>query len=172
MPRWAASSAARALHIRPFFAYRARFSENSAASSHDCVQCRTSAPRPGFILFVQTFGDLVNFNPYVHALVADGIFEASLGRFIPLPPIPEALLAERLRREVLSLLVRREAILPPLGEQMLAWRRSGFTVRQVRVAAGDAGSETARVLHAPRAVFAGEHDAGNTRFAEKRLRES
>ena len=35
------------------------------------------------MLFVQTFGDLVNFNPPVHALVADGVFEAS-GRFLPL----------------------------------------------------------------------------------------
>ena len=32
--------------------------------------------------------DLVNFNARVHALVADGVFEAS-GRFIPLPPIPQ-----------------------------------------------------------------------------------
>jgi transposase-like protein len=32
---------------------------------------RTMAPegRPGFILYVQTFGDLVTFNPHVHALV-------------------------------------------------------------------------------------------------------
>src|SRR3989442_6238056 len=44
---------------------------------------------------------------------------------------------ERLRREMLGLLVRREAILPPLAGQMLAWRHSGFTVHnQVRVAAG------------------------------------
>ena len=53
----------------------ARFSESSAASSPDCSWKRTAprirAPGPGFILFVQTFGDLVNFNPHVHALVAD-----------------------------------------------------------------------------------------------------
>jgi hypothetical protein len=55
-------------------------------------------------LFVQTFGDLVNFNPHVHALAADGVFKAS-GRFIPLPAVPEALLAARLRREVRGLLV-------------------------------------------------------------------
>lgn len=80
---------------------------------------RVAYPRgcPGFILFVQTFGDLVNFNPHVHALVADGVFEPS-GRFLPLPPVPEALLAERLRRDVLGLLVRREAIPPPLAAQM------------------------------------------------------
>jgi hypothetical protein len=109
--------------------------------------------RPGFILFVQTFGDLVNFNPHVHALVAEGVFEAS-GRFIPLPPIPEALLGERLRREVLGLLVRREAILPPLAGQMLAWRHSGFTVHnQVRVAAGDAEGRKSLAGYMLRAPF-------------------
>ncbi len=32
--------------------------------------------RPGLILFVQTFGDLVNFNPHIHLLAADGILSA------------------------------------------------------------------------------------------------
>jgi hypothetical protein len=128
--------------IRPFFACRrSLLGELCRIIARALTQAYGAAlprARPGFILFVQTFGDLVNFNPHVHALVADGVFEAS-GRFIPLPPIPEALLGERLRREVLGLLVRREAILPPLAGQMLAWRHSGFTVHnQVRVAAGDA----------------------------------
>ena len=119
--------------IRPFFGYRrsllgelCRFIARSLAGAYRVAHPRA---RPGFILFVQTFGDLVNFNPHVHALVADGVFEAS-GRFIPLPPIPEALLAERLRREVIRLLIRREVILPPLAEQMLAW---AFAEREVLV---------------------------------------
>lgn len=86
---------------RPFFAYRrsllgelCRIVARSLAEAY-----RAAYPRgcPGFILFVQTFGDLVNFNPHVHALVADGVFEPC-GRFLPLPPVPEALLAERLLR--------------------------------------------------------------------------
>ena len=128
--------------IRPFFAYRrsllgelCRIIARSLAEAYRVAHPRA---RPGFILFVQTFGDLVNFNPHVHALVADGVFEAS-GGFASLPPIPEALLAERLRRAVIGLLVRREVIPPALAGQMLGWRHSGFTVHnQVRVAAGDA----------------------------------
>jgi hypothetical protein len=86
---------------------------------------------------VQTFGDLVNFNPHVHALVADGVFEAS-GSFVPLPPVAEALLAERLRRAVLRLLVRRVAFAHALAGQMLAWRHGGFSVHnRVRVAASE-----------------------------------
>ncbi len=55
--------------------------------------CEETAPwgRPGFILFVQTFGDLVTFHPPIHALVADGVFSET-GAFRVLPPIPGALL--------------------------------------------------------------------------------
>ncbi|MDH3318062.1 MAG: hypothetical protein OEO84_00025 [Betaproteobacteria bacterium] len=34
-------------------------------------RCAASGARPGLILFEQTFGDLANFNPYVHVLAAD-----------------------------------------------------------------------------------------------------
>jgi hypothetical protein len=143
--------------IRPFFAYRrsllgelCRIIARSLTQAYGAALPRA---RPGFILFVQTFGDLVNFNPHVHALVADGVFEAS-GRFIPLPPIPEALLVERLRREVLGLLVRRQVILAPLASQMLAWRHSGFSVHnQVRVAAGDAEGRKGLAGYMLRAPF-------------------
>ena len=109
--------------IRPFFAYRrSLLGELCRIIARLLVEAYSAAhprARPGVILFMQTFGDLVNFNPHVHALVADGVFDVS-GRFTPLPPVPEALFAERLRREVIRLLVRREVILPRLAEQMLA----------------------------------------------------
>jgi hypothetical protein len=49
------------------------------------------------ILFVQTFGDLANFNPHVHILAADGAFRPG-GTFVPLPAVPEGLLVEGFRR--------------------------------------------------------------------------
>lgn len=52
--------------------------------------------RPGLVLFVQTFGDLVNLHPHVHLLAADGAFGAD-GTFVELPAVPEALLAATLR---------------------------------------------------------------------------
>ena len=143
--------------VRPFFAFRrsllGEFCRLIARALTEAYGAANPCARPGFILFVQSFGDLVNFNPHVHALVADGVFDAS-GRFVTLPPVPEALLAERLRREVLRLLVRREAILPPLAAQMLAWRHSGFTVHnQVRVAAGDAEGRKSLAGYMLRAPF-------------------
>ena len=42
--------------------------------------------RPGIIPFVKTFGDLVNFNPHIHVLAADGVFDADGGFTVPPPP--------------------------------------------------------------------------------------
>ena len=80
--------------------------------------------RPAFIAFVQTFGDLVNFNPHLHVLAAGGMFRAD-GTFVPLPPIPEALLEDGFRRAVLDFLVRERAISEELRGRMLGWRREG-----------------------------------------------
>jgi len=57
--------------------------------------------QPGFILFVQTLGDLVPFRPHIHALVSDGVFHPN-GVFRVLPPIPAGLLEQQLRRAVLG----------------------------------------------------------------------
>jgi len=48
------------------------------------------------ILFVQTFGDLLTFNPHIHVLAADGVFRAD-GAFVVLPAIPVKLLRAPLR---------------------------------------------------------------------------
>jgi len=116
--------------------------------------CRVALPgaKPAFIEFVQTFGELVNFPPHVHVLCADEVFRAD-GTFVPLPPIPEALLERGFRRAVLDFLVRERAISGELCGRMLGWRYSGFSVHnQVRVAAEDAEGRkklAAYMLRAP-----------------------
>jgi hypothetical protein len=55
-----------------------------------------------------------------------------------LPPVPEELLAEGLRRAVLGFLAQNEAISEALRSKLLGWRHSGFSVHhQVRVRAED-----------------------------------
>ncbi|MBI1990234.1 MAG: transposase zinc-binding domain-containing protein [Betaproteobacteria bacterium] len=94
--------------------------------------------RPALILFVQTFGDLINFNPHLHVLAADGAFLPD-GRFVALPPVPGSLLAEGFRRAVLGFLVKNEALSEELRSRMLAWRHGGFSAHnEVRVVADDA----------------------------------
>lgn len=86
--------------------------------------------QPAFILYVQTFGDLVTFNPHIHALVADGVFLPS-GTFPLLPPLPEAALCDALcpREDALRRQVRH-------GEQQLVaegvFQLHGFPYGQPR----------------------------------------
>ena len=110
---------------------------------------------------MQTFGDLVNFQPHVHVLCVDGVFRAD-GTFVPLPAIPEALLERGFRRAVLDFLVRERAISEELRTRMLGWRYSGFSVHnQVRVAADDAEGRkklAAYMLRAPLSLAKMTHD--------------
>jgi hypothetical protein len=120
--------------------------------------------QPAFIEFVQTFGDLVNFNPHVHVLAADGVFQAD-GTFVHLPPIPEALLEGGFRRAVLDFLVGERAISEELRERMLGWRYSGFSVHnRVRVAAEDAEGRqnlAGYMLRAPMSLEKINYDAAS-----------
>ena len=96
------------------------------------------AGRPALIVFVQTFGDLVNFNPHLHVLAADGAFLPG-GHLVALPRVPASLLAEGFRRAVLDFLVRNEALSNELRARMLAWRHGGFSAHnEVSVGARDA----------------------------------
>ncbi len=61
----------------------------------------------------------------MHVLAADGAFLPD-GTFVPLPLVPEALLAEGFRRAVLEFLVRQHALSEDLRRRMLGWRYSGF----------------------------------------------
>ena len=93
--------------------------------------------RPGLIRFVQTFADLLSFNPHIHVLAADGVFRAD-GALVVLPAIPVKLLEQGFRTVVLKLLVAEAAIGERLSVSMLAWRHSGFSVHNgVRVRASD-----------------------------------
>jgi hypothetical protein len=71
-------------------------------------------------VFVQTFGDLLNFNSHLHVLAADGAFIPG-GRFVALPRVPASLLAEGFRRAVLDFLVENEALSEEFRGRMLAF---------------------------------------------------
>ena len=118
--------------------------------------------RPGLVLFVQTFGDLVNFHPHVHVLAADGAFRAD-SAFVELPAVPEELLSAAFRSEVLKVLVAERAVSEQLAQDMLGWQHSGFSVHnRVRVAKDDAEGrkQLARtMLRAPLSLAKMTYDA-------------
>ena len=82
-----------------------------------------SGGRAGMILFVQTVGDLGNFNPHIHVLAADGVFAAG-GGFTVLPPIPRKVLETWFRKDVLALL-RREGLVSRASSASSCSSRSG-----------------------------------------------
>jgi hypothetical protein len=118
--------------------------------------------RPGLILFVQTVGDLANFNPHVHLLAADGAFLPD-GRFVPLPTVPEGLLGQRFRRAVLGFLAAKGAVSEELRCKLLGWRHSGFSAHnQVRIGEGDAEGRSklaGYMLRAPMSLEKMRYDA-------------
>lgn len=144
--------------IRPFFRYRRR---------HLGELCRLVAgllrtgfkvmdPRgqPAFILYVQTFGDLVTFDPHIHALVADGVFLPS-GTFRVLPPLPEAELCEALRHKVLDFLCAERVLDAGLADRMRQWRPSGFSVHnRIRTQAVEAEGRQRLARYMIRCPFA------------------
>jgi len=109
--------------------------------------------RAGIILFVQTFGDLVNFNPHIHVLAADGAFDGD-GGFTVLAPIPSKVLEPWFRAEVLALLRCEGMVSEVLAEKMLAWRHTGFSAHNsVRVRARDAAGRRRLAQYMLRAPF-------------------
>jgi hypothetical protein len=109
--------------------------------------------RPGIILFVQTFGDLVTFNPHIHVLAAHGAFDAD-GAFTVLPPIPRTVLEPWFRKDVLALLRREGLVSEALAETMLAWRHTGFSAHNaVRVGSRDASGRRRLAQYMLRAPF-------------------
>ena len=66
--------------LRPIFSRRrawlGELCRIAARLLTDAYTAAAPGARPGLILFVQTFGDLANFNPHLHVLAADGVFGA------------------------------------------------------------------------------------------------
>jgi len=115
---------------------------------------RRPGARPGIILFVQTFGDLVNFNPHIHVLAPDGVFDADSG-FTVLRPMPRKVLESWFRAEMLALLRREGLVSKSLTEKMLAWRHTGFSAHNsVRVRARDAAGKRKLPQYMLRTPFA------------------
>jgi hypothetical protein len=89
-----------------------------------------SAGVPGYVGSIQTFGGRANFHPHVHALVSEGLFTRE-GEFLPLLDYDRELeraIEEGFRRLVLTRLFREERLSSRFLDNLLTWRRSGFSV--------------------------------------------
>jgi len=91
----------------------------SSVSDNDAV--------PGASIAVQTYGDFLNFNPHLHAIVSDGCFSQD-GDFHMAPGFMLEDLEEIFQYEVLKMLKKEGKITDAVIENMLSWRHSGFHV--------------------------------------------
>ncbi len=105
-----------ALH-RPFLGELCRI---VAGLLTECFNAAVPDDKPAFILFIQTFGDLVTFQPHLHAFVADGIFQEN-GVFRVLPPIPTQVLERGLREKLFAFLKNEGGIDEALIARMPLW---------------------------------------------------
>ena len=82
---------------------------------------------PGASIAVHTYGDYLNFNPHLHAIVTDGCFLAD-GSFKTAPLYILQNLQEIFQHEVLKMLKKEGKINDAIIENMLSWYHTGFNV--------------------------------------------
>ena len=82
---------------------------------------------PGASIAVQTYGDFLNFNPHLHAIVSDGCFLDD-GSFRMAPGFMVEDLEEACQYEVLKMLKKEGKITDAVIENMLSWHHTGFHV--------------------------------------------
>jgi Putative transposase len=108
---------------------------------------------PGIIIAIQTYGDLVNFHPHLHALVTDGAFTPA-GWFVAFPKIDLYTLEHLFRHRVLHMLLRQRRIDEIVIRKLLGWRHSGFSLHNaVRIGAHDAEGRRAVAEYILRSPF-------------------
>ncbi|MBD3243516.1 MAG: hypothetical protein GF331_23195 [Chitinivibrionales bacterium] len=92
---------------------------------------------PAMVAAVQSFGDLLNWQPHAHCLVPEGVF-LDTGEFVPLPDAQLRKAEEFWRERVFRLLLDSHKIDEVTAGSMREWEHSGFSVdTSVRIEAND-----------------------------------
>lgn len=98
--------------IRPFFIYHPELRGKLCRAAFETVQGMMSEAevgcdefRTGMVAFAATAGDLLNFNPHVHAIVPRGGWDNG-GNWVPVAFIDNDKAERLFRAKVLSLLIR------------------------------------------------------------------
>jgi hypothetical protein len=100
-------------------------------------ECECEEAVPAMISGIQTFGDLINWHPHIHAIVPCGVFLKN-GNLVAIDGIPTERFLALWKEKVFDMLIREEKITPELANDMRRWKHSGFSVDQsVFVPKGD-----------------------------------
>jgi hypothetical protein len=119
--------------LRPFFhhhrALLAGLSRSAWESLQEALRHELGEPsgRGAAVQVVHTWGDLLDWHPHVHGLVAWGLFGTD-GAYRGAPPLPAGPVHDIFRLKVFGLLRRAGLVDAGLVEDMLSWPHSGFHV--------------------------------------------
>ncbi len=92
-------------------------------------ECECENITPAMITGIQTFGDLINWHPHVHAIVPCGIFMKN-DQFVSIDGVATERFLKVWKQKIFDLLLREEKITPELVNDMGRWKHSGFSVDQ------------------------------------------
>jgi hypothetical protein len=76
---------------------------------------------PGAVIAIQTFGDLLGYNPHLHVLICDGCFH-EIGMLTLVPAIHTHALKQLFRHKILKLLLLEGRITEATLALMAKWR--------------------------------------------------
>jgi len=118
--------------LRPYFLRRKPLGDLACVVARTATAfVRTTLDEPelsvGIVLWIQTHGSLLNWQPHIHALVTADGFRTD-GTSVRLPAHSTEVLTEAFRRGVLKLFVEKDLVDPGTIAGMLAWRHSGISV--------------------------------------------
>ena len=129
--------------LRPFFRRRSRLSR-LARLAYETIKelLQTAAGNrhavPGAVACLQSAGDLLDWHPHVHLLIAWGLFRPD-GSFVSLDATPDPETVARLFRHKVLRWLRREGVIDDrLVRNLLGWRHTGFGAHVSRAIPADA----------------------------------
>ena len=83
---------------------------------------------PAAICSIQTFGDMLGYNPHLHILVADGGFNDNGTFYAAAADLDASMIEPLFRHKILAMLKKKGLIGERVIELISSWRHSGFNV--------------------------------------------
>ena len=117
--------------LRPFFKYERKHCtllfDAAWATIKELYAAVLPEGDPGATMALQTAGDSINFNPHLHAIVSDGVFDAA-GNFHRLPAFSAEAFTKLFAHKVLAAMRAAGVIDQSVIDSILSWQHSGFSV--------------------------------------------
>jgi len=123
--------------LRPYFMHKRKLLAKLSLCAWDVLSdyLKTSVSasaddnkvKPGAIIAVQTFGELINFNPHLHIIASDGCYNENGDFLSGISPNADDLTVP-FAKAVLKMLKKEKVISLSIINNMSTWEHSGFNV--------------------------------------------